>query len=104
MLWKEAHLSDRAATRLHIPGGLAAGTAIELDPAQAHRLRHVLRLGPEAAVAAFNAAEGEWLCSIGDAGKGTRLQIGAYLAVAACWAASSDHSNRAGFSPAAADR
>src|SRR5439155_23015416 len=69
VLWKEAHLSARAATRLYIPGGLAAGTVVELDPAQAHRLRHVLRLGPEAAVAAFNAAEGEWLCRIGEEGK-----------------------------------
>jgi 16S rRNA (uracil1498-N3)-methyltransferase len=32
-------------------------------------LRHVLRLGPGAPVAAFNAAEGEWLCHIGEAGK-----------------------------------
>ena len=74
MLREEADLSDRAATRLYIPEGLAAGTDVELDPAQAHRLRHVLRLGPEAAVAAFNAAEGEWLCRTGDAGK-RRLRL-----------------------------
>ena len=32
-------------------------------------MRHVLRLGPGAPVAAFNAAEGEWLCHIGEVGK-----------------------------------
>ncbi len=66
---EEAHLSDRPATRLYIPEGLVAGVAVALDLAQAHRLRHVLRLLPGAAVAAFNAAEGEFLCRIGDAGK-----------------------------------
>jgi len=66
---KEAPLPDRPATRLYIPEGLAAGTAVELDPAQAHRLRHVLRLGPEAEVAAFNAAAGEFLCRIVEAGR-----------------------------------
>ncbi len=71
---KEAYLPEAPATRLYIPEGLAAGGAVELDPAQAHRLRHVLRLGRDAAVAAFNAAEGEFLCRIGDAGK-IRLRL-----------------------------
>src|SRR5205823_8360785 len=44
---KEAHLTDRPATRLYVSEGLATGAAVELDLAQAHRLRHVLRLGPE---------------------------------------------------------
>jgi 16S rRNA (uracil1498-N3)-methyltransferase len=33
-------------------------------------LRHVLRLVPGAAVAAFNENAGEWLCRLGDAGHG----------------------------------
>jgi len=66
---EEAPLSDRPATRLYIPEGLAVDAAVTLDPPRAHRLRHVLRLLPGAAVAAFNAAEGEFLCRVGDAGK-----------------------------------
>jgi 16S rRNA (uracil1498-N3)-methyltransferase len=43
----------------------------------AHRLRDVLRLGPGAAVAAFNPRDGEWLCAIAELARG-----GATLAVA----------------------
>jgi 16S rRNA (uracil1498-N3)-methyltransferase len=64
-----APLSERPATRLYIPKGLASGVSVELDGAQAHRLRNVLRLGPDAPVAAFNAADGEFLCRIGAVGK-----------------------------------
>ncbi len=71
-----ALLSVRPATRLYIPEGLAAGAVIELDGAQAHRMRNVLRLGPDAPVAAFNAAEGEFLCRIGEVGKkGARVTV-----------------------------
>jgi 16S rRNA (uracil1498-N3)-methyltransferase len=62
-------MSERPATRLYIPQRLAAGLAVELDPAQAHRLRHVLRLGSGAAVAGFNARDGEWLCRLGELGR-----------------------------------
>src|SRR5205823_9281347 len=48
--------------------GLAEGAALPLAEAQAHRLRYVLRLAPGAAVAAFNAQQGEWLCRIAAAG------------------------------------
>ncbi len=41
---------------------LAPGAVIDLAPGQAHHLRTVLRLGAGAAVAAFNATDGEWLC------------------------------------------
>jgi 16S rRNA (uracil1498-N3)-methyltransferase len=41
-----------------------------LDEAQAHRLKHVLRLGPGAAVAAFNESAGEWLCELVELGRG----------------------------------
>jgi 16S rRNA (uracil1498-N3)-methyltransferase len=37
---------------------------VELSAGQAHRLRAVLRLSTGAAIAAFNAADGEWLCRI----------------------------------------
>jgi 16S rRNA (uracil1498-N3)-methyltransferase len=73
---EEAHLSDRPATRLYIPEGLSVGVAVALDSSQAHRLRHVLRLAVGATVAAFNAAEGEFLCRIGETGKNrTRLAV-----------------------------
>ncbi|HEV2335779.1 MAG TPA: 16S rRNA (uracil(1498)-N(3))-methyltransferase [Stellaceae bacterium] len=64
-----APLSACPVTRLYIPGGLASGAAVELDAPQAHRLRNVLRLGLDAPIAAFNAAEGEWLCRISETGK-----------------------------------
>jgi len=57
-------LAEHAAGRLYIPQPLAEGAAVALDPARAHRLRHVLRLGPGAAVAAFNERDGEWLCRL----------------------------------------
>jgi 16S rRNA (uracil1498-N3)-methyltransferase len=48
---------------------LAAGRPIVLTPAQAHRLRNVLRLGPGEAVAAFNRRDGEWLCELAEIGQ-----------------------------------
>ena len=55
--------------RLYVEAGLASGGSIELETGQAHYLRSVLRLGRGAAVAGFNAAEGEWLCRIAEVGK-----------------------------------
>jgi len=67
-------MAQRRAPRLHLMAGLAAGREIELEPARAHYLRSVLRLGPGAAVAVFNAEDGEWLCRIAESGKkGVRL-------------------------------
>jgi 16S rRNA (uracil1498-N3)-methyltransferase len=43
---------------------------VTLAPAQAHRLRHVLRLGADAKVAAFNERDGEWLCRINELDRG----------------------------------
>lgn len=69
-------MTERRAPRLYIARRLAAGGEVELETGQAHRLRSVLRLGPGAPVAAFNAADGEWLCHVGTAGKGAaRLSI-----------------------------
>jgi 16S rRNA (uracil1498-N3)-methyltransferase len=58
--------SEKIATRLYLPARLATGGSAELDAAQAHRLRTVLRLGPGDAVAAFNPRDGEFLCRILD--------------------------------------
>jgi len=62
-------LAEHATGRLYIPQPLAEGAAVALDPARAHRLRHVLRLGPGAAVAAFNERDGEWLCRLVEEGR-----------------------------------
>ena len=62
-------MTDRPATRLYIPQRLASGAQVELAASQAHRLRHVLRLGLGAAVAGFNERDGEWLCRLGAVGR-----------------------------------
>lgn len=63
-------MSTHPATRLYFSEVLAAGGRVDLAPAQAHRLRTVLRLGAGAPVAAFNARDGEWLCRIAETGRG----------------------------------
>ena len=62
-------MSGRRPARLYVTDALAPGDAVELAPGQAHYLRSVLRLGAGAAVAAFNASDGEWLCRIAEIGK-----------------------------------
>lgn len=66
---------DRRPPRLHVAAGLFAGTEIELDRAQGHYLRSVLRLGTGAAVAVFNAADGEWLCRVSEIGNCALLVV-----------------------------
>jgi 16S rRNA (uracil1498-N3)-methyltransferase len=67
-------MAQRRAPRLHLTAGLDTGREIELEPAQAHYLRSVLRLVPGASLAVFNAEDGEWLCRIAGIGKqGVRL-------------------------------
>jgi 16S rRNA (uracil1498-N3)-methyltransferase len=67
---------ERRAPRLYVADGLTPGAEIELDRAQGHYLRAVLRLDPGAAVAAFNAIDGEWLCRVAKFGKrGARLVV-----------------------------
>ena len=69
-------MSEHRAPRLYVTPRLAPGEAVELTSGQAHYLRSVLRLGPGAAVAAFNATDGEWLCRIAEIGKrGARLTV-----------------------------
>src|SRR5579871_3847966 len=62
-------MTEKIATRLYLPAALVGGGAAMLDMAQAHRLRHVLRLGPGAAVAGFNANDGEFLCRVTELGR-----------------------------------
>ena len=69
-------MTEKVATRLYVPTALVEGGSAEIDAAQTHRLRHVLRLGPGAAVAAFNARDGEFLCRVGELGRS-----GGWLAV-----------------------
>jgi 16S rRNA (uracil1498-N3)-methyltransferase len=69
-------VSERRAPRLYVNARLAPGEAVELSTGQAHYLRSVLRLGPSAAVAVFNATDGEWLCRSAEIGKrGVRLTV-----------------------------
>lgn len=57
-------MGERRAPRLHVEANLKPGAALALRERPAHHLRTVLRLGAGAAVAAFNANDGEWLCRI----------------------------------------
>ncbi|HZK89551.1 MAG TPA: 16S rRNA (uracil(1498)-N(3))-methyltransferase [Stellaceae bacterium] len=60
---------ERVATRLYLPAALAKDGVVEIDAAQTHRLRHVLRLTTGAAVAGFNARDGEFLCRLAELGR-----------------------------------
>jgi 16S rRNA (uracil1498-N3)-methyltransferase len=62
-------MNGRAATRLYIDARLDAGVEIALGTEAAHRLKTVLRLGIDDAIAAFNPDDGEWLCRLIAAGR-----------------------------------
>src|SRR5690349_13076238 len=66
---------ERRTPRLYVAAELSSGLEIELDRAQAHYLRSVLRLDSGAAVAVFNAADGEWLCRVSEIGKSALLAV-----------------------------
>src|SRR5437764_6362425 len=66
---------ERRTPRLYVAAGLSSGAQIELERAQAHYLRSVLRLGTGAAVAMFNATDGEWLCRVSEIGKSALLAV-----------------------------
>lgn len=63
-LWLLAVTKVKMATRLYLPAALVEGATVEIDAAQVHRLRNVLRLSAGAAVAGFNARDGEFLCRV----------------------------------------
>jgi 16S rRNA (uracil1498-N3)-methyltransferase len=62
-------MTEKIATRLYLPAVLAEGGAAAIDAAQAHRLRHVLRLESGAVVAGFNVRDGEFLCRVVELGR-----------------------------------
>ncbi len=51
---------DFTARRLYVEAPLAADARIELNPAQSHYLRNVLRLSDGAELLVFNGRDGEW--------------------------------------------
>ncbi len=51
---------DFTARRLYVEAPLGAGLRVELNPAQAHHLRNVLRLSDGAEIRVFNGRDGEW--------------------------------------------
>jgi 16S rRNA (uracil1498-N3)-methyltransferase len=55
--------------RLFIPSPLSAGQEVAAPDAQAHYLRHVLRLGEGAIVHLFNGRDGEWRALLSMRGK-----------------------------------
>ena len=55
---------SRIETRLYVEETLTPGTAVALGKERAHYLGHVLRLGPGARVAVFNARDGEFAAEI----------------------------------------
>ncbi|MBX3515911.1 MAG: 16S rRNA (uracil(1498)-N(3))-methyltransferase [Rhodospirillales bacterium] len=61
---------DKAKVRLFVEGRLEAGGCITLNDRQAHYVTTVMRLGCGARLRLFNAADGEWLGRIDDAGRG----------------------------------
>ncbi|MDX1484324.1 MAG: 16S rRNA (uracil(1498)-N(3))-methyltransferase [Alphaproteobacteria bacterium] len=64
--------------RLFVEDALAAGRSVGLKPAQAHYLRHVLRLAAGDLIALFNGADGEWTATIAGFGKGwASVDVGA---------------------------
>lgn len=78
-------MTERRPPRLYVAAGLTAGGEVALQAGQAHYLRAVLRLGRGAPVAAFNPADGEWLCHIAELGKGRmRLTVERELRTAGC--------------------
>ena len=66
---EHASVAKHPAPRLYIEARLGPDGTVELPAVQAHYLRTVLRLDHGAAVAGFNAVDGEWLCHIAEVGK-----------------------------------
>jgi 16S rRNA (uracil1498-N3)-methyltransferase len=73
---RHAKVARHRKPRLYVEGRLAPGGTVELAIGQGHYLRSVLRLDRDAAVAGFNASDGEWLCRIAQIDKsGGRLIV-----------------------------
>ena len=63
-------MTEPSAGRVYVAARLIEGGRLALTKAQAHHLGAVLRLEKGAPVAAFNSADGEWLCRIAASSKG----------------------------------
>jgi len=61
--------ATKIVTRLYTDAPLEAGGEVPLGPDRAHQLRSVLRLQPGAAIALFNARDGEWSATVESLGK-----------------------------------
>jgi 16S rRNA (uracil1498-N3)-methyltransferase len=73
---RHAKVARHREPRLYVESRLAPDGTVELAIGQAHYLRSVLRLDRDAAVAGFNASDGEWLCRVTQIGKsGGRLVV-----------------------------
>ena len=71
----QTRVAQHRAPRLFIESRLRSGATLELETGQAHYLRAVMRLDRDAAVAAFNAVDGEWRCRIAELGRRRVLLI-----------------------------
>lgn len=63
-------MRHRAKARLYVDDDLGDAMTVGLSAAQAHYLRHVLRLGSGDVVALFNGRDGEWHARIDGFGRG----------------------------------
>lgn len=63
-------MRQRAKARLYVEEDLGSAVTVGLAAAQAHYLRHVLRLGSGDVVALFNGRDGEWHARIDGFGRG----------------------------------
>lgn len=69
-------MASTSVTRLYSDRVLSAGALLELDAAQTHHLRNVLRLGAGTRIALFNGGDGEWWGEIQHLGKDDgRVQV-----------------------------
>jgi 16S rRNA (uracil1498-N3)-methyltransferase len=64
---------DFTARRLYVEAPLKADARVELNPAQSHYLRNVLRLSDGAELLVFNGREGEWRARLSVAPRRTAL-------------------------------
>ncbi|PPR64381.1 MAG: Ribosomal RNA small subunit methyltransferase E [Alphaproteobacteria bacterium MarineAlpha4_Bin2] len=60
-----------ARTRLYVEEDLKGASSVDLSRAQAHYLKHVLRMSTGDKVALFNGRDGEWICSVDTIGQGS---------------------------------
>jgi 16S rRNA (uracil1498-N3)-methyltransferase len=75
-------VSAKPLTRLYFPGDIAVHGECRLPPAAAHRIQHVLRLGPGAALTLFDGQGVECDAEIVRAGKtGVTVRVGTRRAV-----------------------